>query len=190
MSWVCNTLVVLVQQSTPLEWNILDTQNMHIPPFWDKQLSKSTCCPPNLTYFSKFTKLKSVTTRKGSRWYMVRWNRSVELFVAPSVVRLAAAQRPVAAEWCAIAMELDGARVLRHLFPKLLVRTWRINLGHHPLGRFLFVGFTKGKVHATSVPDLAKLHAQISETANTLMSYEFETKWREINYRLDILQST
>ena len=58
-----------------------------------------------------------------------------------------------------------------------------------PLDFFLWE-YIKDKVFSTPVPDITNLKARIKDAFATITEDILENRWREIDYRLDILRAT
>ena len=58
-----------------------------------------------------------------------------------------------------------------------------------PLDLFLW-GYVKDKVFSTPVPNITNLKARITDAFATVTEHMLENKWREIDYRLDVLRAT
>jgi len=58
-----------------------------------------------------------------------------------------------------------------------------------PLDFFLW-GYVKDKVFSTPVPDVTNLKARIRDTFATITEDVLGNTWREIDYRLDVLDAT
>jgi hypothetical protein len=61
--------------------------------------------------------------------------------------------------------------------------------GHYP-SRLSLWGFVKDKVYWTPVPDTDTFKARIRDALATVAEEMLEKTWREIEYRLDVLQAT
>jgi hypothetical protein len=58
-----------------------------------------------------------------------------------------------------------------------------------PIWSFLW-GYVKEKVYSTPVPDTDTLKARIRGCFSAVTKEMLEKRWREIEYRLDVLQAT
>ena len=55
---------------------------------------------------------------------------------------------------------------------------------------FFLRGYVNDKVFSTPVPDIRNFKARITDAFATITEDMLENKWREIDYRLDVLRAT